>query len=500
MKLSYISVLTGALLTAAILGCVTESLPPYVENAPPVINGLEYAPNDSAGIRDTVAVTCLASDPNGDSMSFRWHCVEGRFIDTINANPIRWAAPDSFGVYQPWVEVYDRWWTKSEISACIHIVNAPPRINHLIASRGTAAGFDTVGVTADYSDRDDPLDSLTYVWSAQFGALVNPSNTHVSWIAPDELGVYHIALAVADKLNAPTRDSVKVIVAATGSFNNPPAIERVYAAEPRLAVNDRTRVGCDAYDPDDDPLVYLWSCLKGTITGSGPRVEWQAPADTGICRINVEVSDGRARNYGFTTVQVAPDTVVYYQSDFTYDDVTDCWQVQNRLAGRGEDPGNYHASWDSTAGAMAITGMSAWYSTYGVLLQRNVFQEGTFKATVSATTTRWGLAGFIPKYNSERDYMLIGIDYSIGKWVVVRCINGVAMEVASDWKSFMVNEPHQFEYRQYNGHSVMMLDGVSVWDDEVEAPFGQATAIGVAAYGIDGTGKLLFDNVRVSRP
>jgi len=77
--------LTGALLTAAILGCVTESLPPYVENAPPVINGLSYAPNDSAGIRDTVAVTCLASDPNGDSMSFRWHCVEGRFIDTINA-------------------------------------------------------------------------------------------------------------------------------------------------------------------------------------------------------------------------------------------------------------------------------------------------------------------------------------------------------------------------------------------------------------------------------
>ncbi len=482
------------------IGCVSESLPPYANNNPPVIHGLTWDPSDHASALDTVSVLADVEDFDGDSLSFIWRVTDGTLIDSTT-NPVNWVAPDTMGSYQIILELFDIWGVKAEISDTLFITNSPPHITRMYANQDTASGMDTVRVIAEYIDRDDPADSLTYVWSTRYGRLFNQTANFVDWILPEQLGIYTVVFAVADKINAPVRDSLEVIVATTGSFNAPPAIERVWANDPRLVASGRTRVSCDASDDDGDPLFYSWSADFGVVIGSGgPRVEWQAPADTGMYRINVDVSDGRAHNLGFTTIHVVPDTLVLYSSDFAYDDVSGDWQVQNKLAGMGEDPGSYEAKWDSTEQAMRISGMSTYYSTYGVLLQRQIFDEGSFRANVKATNTQWGTVGFIPKYKSEQDYILIGLNYSIGNWLVVRCVDGISAQIASGWKNFVVGRYYALEYKQFGGQVQVFIDAESVYAGEATEPFIQPTAIGVAVYGLVGTGAAYFDDVRVTKP
>jgi hypothetical protein len=72
---------------------------------PPVITGVVATP-DSVGSGETSVLFVIASDPNGDSLTFSWSADSGQLSSTNTAATI-WTAPRALGLYQIRVSVSD---------------------------------------------------------------------------------------------------------------------------------------------------------------------------------------------------------------------------------------------------------------------------------------------------------------------------------------------------------------------------------------------------------
>jgi len=75
--------------------------------------------------------------------------------------------------------------------------------------------------------------------------------------------------------------------------NTAPVIDSLRISVPVTAPSDSVRIWCHARDADDDALVYAWQAADGTISGSGPAVDWIAAGGTGAHAVTVTATDGR---------------------------------------------------------------------------------------------------------------------------------------------------------------------------------------------------------------
>jgi hypothetical protein len=122
-----------------------------------------------------------------------------------------------------------------------------------------------------------------------------------------------------------------------GVGNNAPVIENLYAEPDEVEKGQETTLFCLATDSDGDDLIYEWNKeiieppsdseeeddeddedtppederilspdfkSPGTITGSGAKVAWIAPATPGTYEINCVVSDGNRETLSFLSVTV----------------------------------------------------------------------------------------------------------------------------------------------------------------------------------------------------
>ena len=91
-----------AVLAALCSGC--GSTPEPEGNQPPVISSLE-AKYINVDPRAASEIRCLASDPDGDEVDFKWSCTGGSLS---GAGPVvTWRAPNSYGDYHVMVIVED---------------------------------------------------------------------------------------------------------------------------------------------------------------------------------------------------------------------------------------------------------------------------------------------------------------------------------------------------------------------------------------------------------
>jgi hypothetical protein len=91
--------------------------------------------------------------------------------------------------------------------------------------------------------------------------------------------------------------------------NQSPVISSVTANPQELVVGQSATITAVAADPDDDPITLEWSASGGTIAGSGSKVTWTAPNNSGSFTINLKVSDNRGgQATGSVTVNVIPAT------------------------------------------------------------------------------------------------------------------------------------------------------------------------------------------------
>jgi hypothetical protein len=119
----------------------------------------------------------------------------------------------------------------------------------------------------------------------------------VTWVAPDEAGVYDITVVVADGQGGEDMGSITLSV----ETSVPPAVEGlIVTADHKYLKETATgyKVGKTqeyyieriASDTSGE-LAYEWSCDGGEISGEGSMITWTAPDTEGDVVVTVTVTD-----------------------------------------------------------------------------------------------------------------------------------------------------------------------------------------------------------------
>ena len=117
-------ILGMVLVVLAALGSACGSAPEPEGNQPPVISSLE-AKYVNVDPRAASEIRCLASDPDGDEVDFKWSCTGG---DLSGAGPVvTWKAPNSYGDYHVMVIVKDSNGGSTQATLTLSVVARPPK-------------------------------------------------------------------------------------------------------------------------------------------------------------------------------------------------------------------------------------------------------------------------------------------------------------------------------------------------------------------------------------
>jgi hypothetical protein len=175
-----------------------------VANRLPTITNLEaeaqwIAPSGS------VQLTCTASDPDDDGLSYEWTATGGHISGT-GAAPI-WTAPGEVGMYDISVVVDDGHNGKDTASLTLIASNgSPPTIENLTVTakeptylKTTSTGY-KVGKTKEYYIEciaSAVSGGLIYEWSSN-GGEVSGAGSLITWTAPNTSGYVTVTAKVFD--------------------------------------------------------------------------------------------------------------------------------------------------------------------------------------------------------------------------------------------------------------------------------------------------------------
>jgi len=156
----------------------------------PVITNLEAQAEWIAPL-GSLQVTCNASDPDGDELSYEWATTGGNITGT--GSQVIWTAPEEVGMYDITVVVEDSQGRKDTTSIALIASNGPPpTIEDLIVTaeheylKETATGY-KVAKTYDYHIECIALNisgELVYEWSCD-GGEISGEGSLITWTAPD---------------------------------------------------------------------------------------------------------------------------------------------------------------------------------------------------------------------------------------------------------------------------------------------------------------------------
>ena len=283
-------IIAAVIVLAALLPLILFNT--VLANHKPAIDSLEAEPGSILPAGDC-QIVCTASDVDGDELSYGW-AASGGEIDGEGAT-VTWTAPDSAGSYDVTVTATDG--RGGEVTGDVTITvrdNKPPTVTILAADADWSTPLGTIQVTCTASDPDG--DELSYEWSSS-GGNITGTGPEVTWIAPEEAGMYQVTAVVKDGYGAEDTKSV-VLSVATGT---PPIIEdlivtadhkylRKTATGYKVGKANEYYIECIASNTSGE-LVYEWSYDGGEISGEGSMITWTAPEVSSDVTVTVTVTD-----------------------------------------------------------------------------------------------------------------------------------------------------------------------------------------------------------------
>jgi hypothetical protein len=196
ITIGLVAIAVGLLLTVSSCTAVTNRLP--------VITGLE-AEAEWIAPSGSIQLTCTASDPDGDELSYEWIATGGD-ISSTGAAAI-WTAPEEVGMYDITVVVDDDHGGKDTAFLTLIASNGPPpTIQNLVVTakepkylKTTSTGY-KVGKTKEYDIEciaSGTNGELVYEWSSS-GGEISGAGSVITWTAPDTSGYVTVTAKVFD--------------------------------------------------------------------------------------------------------------------------------------------------------------------------------------------------------------------------------------------------------------------------------------------------------------
>ena len=192
VRTKWISGLAILITGAFLLGGCTCATP----NNPPVISNL-VAEEDVILTSQDCKITCIASDLDGDNLTYEWAANGGNISG--EGSMVTWTAPDEEGTYTITVMVIDDRDGESEDSLTINVMlNHPPIIEDLVLTPEEARDFELEKFRVYRHARckiecvasDPDKDELSYEWSAEGrstnGGKIAGKGRVITWAVPNE--------------------------------------------------------------------------------------------------------------------------------------------------------------------------------------------------------------------------------------------------------------------------------------------------------------------------
>ena len=176
-------------------------------NQPPVISSL-IADEEWVPPSGNCMVRCIASDPDGDELSYTWSASGGN--TSGEGAIVTWVAPGEVGAYTITVKTIDSIGGEATEQVTIDVyINHPPVIDSLITDSLNVKRASPCVIECAASDPDG--DELGYTWSAIRGNI-SGEGAVITWTAPNTYGPYIITVAVTDTWGDEVTDSINITV------------------------------------------------------------------------------------------------------------------------------------------------------------------------------------------------------------------------------------------------------------------------------------------------
>ena len=184
-------------------------------NHPPSITSLK-AERDIVTSSGSCQIECIASDPDGDRLTYAWSASGGNISGT--GPTITWPAPETVGTYTITVKVTDNRGGENTSSLSINVVpNNPPIIEVLIVTpkepkytKEIPEGYKILkGKSCEIKcvASDPEGDELNYEWQAS-GGNISGEGSAATWTAPLRGGEVTITVTVSDSSDGIATESI----------------------------------------------------------------------------------------------------------------------------------------------------------------------------------------------------------------------------------------------------------------------------------------------------
>jgi hypothetical protein len=172
-------------------------------NNPPTIASLT-ADAEWTTPSGSVQVTCAASDPDGDELSYGWTATAGDISG--RGAVVNWTAPQELGTYNITVLVKDGHGSSAMVSLPISVATGqPPNVKTLLVTaehcylKTFSWGY-MVGKEQEYDIEcivSDASGGVSYEWSCDWGEI-SQGGSVTTWIAPDASTWVTVTVTVCD--------------------------------------------------------------------------------------------------------------------------------------------------------------------------------------------------------------------------------------------------------------------------------------------------------------
>lgn len=263
------------------------------KNNSPIITRISSTPESAIG-GTVFLLKVVASDPDKDSLLYKWSCLGGELIDGDDKTTVNWKSPvkNVDTTYIIKVTVFDRLSSVDGTHEIVVTGNAAPIISKITSTPPTGVGGTIFSLKAVASDPEN--DSLAYKWTSDGGGFPDGDNLAiVNWKSPASNLVkkYNLKVTVSDGLSYSYK-SLQISVAK----NNSPIIKQMTSTPETGTGGTIFSLNVDASDPDNDPLTYKWTSEEGVFTEGDTlaTVKWKSLVSDidKLLAFRVKVSDG----------------------------------------------------------------------------------------------------------------------------------------------------------------------------------------------------------------